>query len=169
MFRAIRVFIATGSCVLLIGCNGCKPKGDETPGKVRTVNPKYVEIYSVTQNADANHSVALEALNGMRWYREDRPILDLSQCISEKSMAQKTAEGGHGVSLIVREEYATEFMAFFPGHLGKNVGVMVGGKLIDVVQVRGPVSNRLILRLQSKDEAQRVAAIIRNGGFPLGS
>lgn len=69
------------------------------------LNPRYFELVSLHQKADATHLIAVEGSDGNAWYRTPGAILDLRDMATDRAWPDKSpVDDTYYVRLMVRHE-----------------------------------------------------------------
>ena len=144
-------------------CDGCqKPANRAAP------NAGYVELVSLSRSSNAAHTIEVFDTDGHRWWREPEPGVDLSQCAYEEAFPSDGPDGVWCVVLPVRSSRDQALLTVWLGDReGGDVGVVLGGRLVQVVKNPGSLHGYVcITAFESEEEARREAEFIRMGARP---
>ena len=147
---------------LLLCAGACRR--DHVPSPASPPNPSYVELYAIQPDRDEQHSTPLVGPDGDTWYRDERPILDLSHCAFDRAQGTRM-HGTLGVILPVLTQ-AHDRVVDWPGvRNGGYLGLVLDGRLISVSQLDGVSVPRIFIApLADAAEAVEVQDAIRAGG-----
>jgi len=137
----------------------------EEPVKFVAVNPKYLQLYSVSPTRHGGHIVAITDREGRTWYRQATPLLDLSQCDVRETFASLASQGKGVVFITIRQPFRRDFAAWCADHLGEYIGVVIKGKLVRVEKCAVEIHSWFAIEFPSFKEAVTVADEIRAGGL----
>lgn len=139
----------------------------QEPVKLQAVNPKYLQIYSISQSQDSTHTIVMAGPEGNVWYSETTPILDLSHLDVQETYTENTPFEGkeYRVILAVRQPFQQDIAAWSRDHIEGYAGVMIKGKLVQVEKLHGAIYGRIAISFSSYEEAHKAANEIRSGGF----
>jgi preprotein translocase subunit SecD len=156
--RLLRMLMVVWVCVLATGCK-------RATDKPRSVNPSYVELYSLGSSLDAEHTVVVTDSDGNTWYRAPEPALNLSHFKLGETYTAPWVGGRYSVFLRVKESQKPSLAQWTRERVGRSVGVLVDGRLTSVAKLMAEVRDQISIDgFGTQAEAQRVASAIKQGG-----
>lgn len=136
-----------------------------TPVRLRAVNPRYLELYSLSKSADGTHTIAVVAPHDETWYRESVPALDLDDCKFADAFAGRDSHGEYCVNLWVKERSYAKLSSWSRAHMGQHAGFMLGGKLVSVNRIGSELETSVSVGpFGDRTELSAVLASIKAGG-----
>lgn len=151
--------------LLIVGC-----KTDYDYVKLEAFDPRYFEVYGVAPAVDEMHAVPIKGPQGRVWYREAKPVLDLTAIDMEFTYAETTPfndQGEYRVIVGIKDPFQQRLAAWCRERQGMYGGVAIDGKLVEVDHILGELYVTMAIRFPSLREAQAAAQAIRAGGeFP---
>ena len=154
--------------LVVLGCVGCQ----RTPAtrQASAANAGYLQLVSLSENADQQHTVAASDTAGKTWFFDPTPGLTLGQCEYERVGIGQASGGKWEVMLSVRSELDKfNLRRWTTDRLGTEAGVILGDRLILVAKLSSPLQDLIAIpAFSSESEARAEAEIIRNGGTAPG-
>lgn len=159
-------WFCAGFLGLLAAGGGCER--EQIPVTVQvTLQPDYLEIYGLAERQDETHTIRMVSPDGQTWYREPRPIIDLSMIDLAETGVQRYHTGGYAVLIIVSPPFNQRLGEWSQSRIGSHAGVVVQGKLVRIDEILTTMyTTRLLIPFSSQEAAADVAATVRNGGLP---
>ena len=141
---------------------GCDSSKDDRPSIQQLPIPlDYVALYTLNKTIDGTYTVGVKDRDGRIWYSTEVPGFDLSFCDVEATIASIEHSGQHVVLLHVKKSHWNRLADWSNSHRGEFIGLLIAGKLIEVVQLRGPLTSIVSIPCHSEEEAFELAKTIR--------
>jgi hypothetical protein len=127
------------------------------------VNPDYWQLFSLSDQQDDAHPVAMKGPDGVTWYRTETPYFNLLNIELSGVHGGIAEDGSYCIYLPVKSGDDPRLQSWTRSQIGKPVGEVVDGQLVLAAEVKAEISSVLRFTL-TKEEGPPVLKAIQAGG-----
>ena len=153
------------ACLAISSLLGCRCR-EETPVRLKAVNPAYLGVYSVSKASDDSHTVEMTGPQGATWYREPVAAFDLSHFQFDQARPAKDRDGHYAVDLEARPSEYNRLASWSREHVNTHIGFVLEGRLVAVAELEAELRTGIRLPgLVDRKQAEWVLEAIKGGGL----